>query len=463
MFQSGQNIQNLFLGRGLSSEALSDEKSTEAKPPLGRSYWKLFSASIISNLGDGIGTVAYPWLATAVTRNPLLIAMVAVVQRLPWLIVSLPAGVIADRVDRRNLMVQANVARAVLTAIVAFVVFGRRSSLPGPDEVDAFVGATDVPLYLLILLATVLLGTAEVLFDNTNQTIMPSLVDQANLEKANGRMWSAEQIANTFVGPPLGAFLLVAAFAVPFVVDATTFIVSAALIATLPSLKKSVQGKPSSDGWKAELKEGFGWLWKHDFLRSLAIILGLFNMITSIGFAIMVLFAQEVLNTSATEFALLMTGGAVGGVIAGWSASAVSNKIGPGRSLALALTGGVVTAAVTGLTSFWPLAWVMSAIFMFLAVLWNVITVSLRQTIIPDELLGRVNSVYRFFAWGMMPIGSLLGGTTVAIVGLSASREFSLRAPFFLAAVLQLLLAAYAIPKLTTAKIEAARATTPSD
>ena len=432
--------------------------ATKAAPPLGRSYWKLFSASIISNLGDGIGTIAYPWLATAVTRNPLLIAMVAVVQRLPWLVVSLPAGVIADRVDRRNLMVQANVARAVLTAIVAFVVYGRRSSLPGPDEVDAFVGSTDVPLYLLILLATVLLGTAEVLFDNTNQTIMPSLVHQKNLEKANGRMWSAEQIANTFVGPPLGAFLLVVAFAVPFVVDTTTFIVSAALIATLPSLKKSVDVvKPQTADWKAELKEGFGWLWKHDFLRSLAIILGLFNMITSIGFAIMVLFAQEVLDTSPTEFALLMTGGAVGGVIAGWSASAVSNKIGPGRSLALALIGGAATAAITGLTSLWPVAWVMSAIFMFLAVLWNVITVSLRQTIIPDELLGRVNSVYRFFAWGMMPIGSLLGGATVAIVGLGASREFSLRAPFFLGAILQLLLAAYAIPRFTTAKIEAAR------
>ncbi len=439
------------------AETDSDEAAADEPPPLGRSYWKLFSASIISNLGDGIGTVAYPWLATAVTRDPLLIALVAVVQRLPWLVVSLPAGVIADRVDRRNLMVQANVARAILTGIVAIFVFGRQSSLPGPDEVDAFVGSTDVPLYLLILLATVLLGTAEVLFDNTNQTIMPSLVDQRNLEKANGRLWSAEQVANTFVGPPLGAVLLVVAFAVPFAVDATTFIVSAGLIATLPSLKKTGETRSDESRWQDELKEGFSWLWNHRFLRSLAIILGLFNMITSIGMAIMVLFAQEVLNTSPTEFALLMTGGAVGGVIAGWSASAVSKKIGPGPSLALALVGGAVTSVITGLVSFWPIAWAMMAVFMFLAVLWNVITVSLRQTIIPDELLGRVNSVYRFFAWGMMPIGSLLGGATVAIVGLGGSREISLRAPFFLGAALQLMLAAYAIPKLTTAKIEAAR------
>jgi MFS family permease len=388
--------------------------------------------------------------------------MVAVVQRLPWLVVSLPAGVVADRVDRRNLMMQANIARGALTALVALFVLSRQSSLPGPDEVDSSVGSTDGLLYGLILLATLLLGTAEVLYDNTNQTILPRLVDQPNLERANGRMWSAEQIANTFVGPPLGALLLVLAFSVPFFIDAGTFLVSAALIATLPSLRRAVGERPRSAGWKADLKEGFGWLWGHDFLRPLAIILGLMNMIASIGLAIMVLFAQEVLNTGPTEFAILMTGGAIGGVLGGWTASVVSNRIGPGNSLALTLIGGAVTTAITGFTSFWPVAWVMSAIFMFVAVLWNVITVSLRQTIIPDHLLGRVNSVYRFFAWGMMPIGSLIGGAVVAIVDSAGSRELALRAPFFVAAAMNLVLAVYAIPRLTTAKIEAARASAPS-
>jgi MFS family permease len=386
-----------------------------------------------------------------------LIALVAVVQRLPWLLVSLPAGVVTDRVDRRNLMVRANVARGLFTAVVALFVLSRQSSLPGPDEVDRFVGSTDVALYGLILLATLLLGTAEVLYDNTNQTILPSIVSQPNLEKANGRMWSAEQIANTFVGPPLGALLLVLAFAFPFFVDAGTFLVSAALIATLPSLKRSVGEGPPSAGWKADLREGFSWLWGHDFLRSLAIILGLMNMVASIGLAIMVLFAQEVLNTSPTEFAILMTGGAIGGVIGGWTASAVSNRIGPGNSLALTLIGGAATTAITGLTSRWPVAWLMAAILMFVAVLWNVITVSLRQTIIPDHLLGRVNSVYRFFAWGMMPIGSLIGGGVVALVDGVGSRELALRTPFYVAAAMNLLLALYAIPRLTTAKIEAAR------
>jgi MFS family permease len=416
---------------------------------------------VISNVGDGIGTIAYPWLATAVTRNPLLIAMVAVVQRLPWLVVSLPAGVITDRVDRRTLMVQANLMRGVLTAIVALFVLSRQSSLPGPDEVDSLAGSTDVVLYGMILLATLLIGTAEVLYDNTNQTILPSIVDQPNLEKANGRMWSAEQIANTFVGPPLGALLLVAAFSVPFFVDAGTFFVSAALIATLPSLRRVAGNLPPSAGWKADLKEGFSWLWGHDFLRPLAIILGVMNMTASIGFAIMVLFAQEVLDTGPTEFAILMTGGAIGGVIGGWTASAVSNRIGPGNSLALTLLGGAGTTAITGSTSLWPVAWAMSAAFMFVAVLWNVITVSLRQSIIPDHLLGRVNSVYRFFAWGMMPIGSLIGGGVVAIMDSIGSRELALRAPFFVAAAMNLLLAAYAVPKLTTARIEAARATAP--
>ncbi len=445
----------------------------ESLPPLGSNYFKLFSASTISNLGDGIGTIAYPWLASAVTRSPVLIALVAVMQRLPWLLFSLPAGVITDRNDRRTLMVISSWLRAALTLAVAVVVLLRQGDLLGPDEISAAgaVVESDLVLYLTVLAATVLLGTAEVLYDNSAQTFMPAIVAPPNLERANGRLWSTEQIANTFVGPPLGAFLLLVAFSFPFVVDAISFAVAAVLITLIPKGAAPAREKPVVDTsetaepttWRTELVEGVRWLWGHDLLRPMAIILGLLNGLGTMSGAILVLFAQEVLLTSPTEFAILGTGGAIGGIVGGWTASWVSRKIGSGPSLGITLVGGAVIHLVIGLASEWILVWVMFSMFMFTAVLWNVITVSLRQTIIPDHLLGRVNSVYRFFAWGMMPIGALLGGLIVVATEQFADRDLALRMPWLVAAAGHLVLYLFAAPRLTTAKMDAARAAAVSD
>ena len=428
---------------------------------LGANYWKLFSASGISNLGDGIGLIAYPWLASAVTRNAVLIALVTFVQRLPWLLFSLPAGVITDRVNRRTLMMRANIVRAVLTLGVALLVLSKQSSLPSPDQLEAGLvqASTDYVLYGVVLLATLLLGMAEVLYDNAGQTFMPAIVEPGKLEKANGRLWSVEMVANSLVGPPLGSLLLVLALSVPFFADAGSFAISAVLITLIPKASTPVSAKAGGDAptWRADLTEGFKWLWGHDLLRPMAIILGLMNMLGTMAFALIVLYGQEVLGTSPTEFAIMGTGGAIGGVVGGWAASKVSEKIGSGPSLALALIGGGATAMVNGLTSDWPVVWVMSAIFMFLAVLWNVITVSLRQTIIPDRLLGRVNSVYRFFAWGMMPIGAFLGGLIVVVAESFASREVALRLPWIVSSLGHIVLLVFVLRLLTTSKIEAAR------
>ncbi|MGB7877994.1 MAG: MFS transporter, partial [Ilumatobacteraceae bacterium] len=425
---------------------------------LGGNYFKLFSASTISNLGDGIGVIAYPWLASAITRNPLLIAVVAVAQRLPWLLFSLPAGVITDRHDRRILMVWANAARAVLTFFVAFVVLARQDALPLPESVaDATtVITTDTSLYLLVLLATMLLGIGEVLYDNSAQTFMPSIVHPDNLEKANGRLWSIEQVANTFAGPPLAALLIAISFSLPFFVDAATFVVSAILIAWIrrpgATSEQIAARRAERRPWKAELAEGFRWLWGHDLLRSLAIVLGLLNMLGMLSTATFVLYGQEVLGTTPTEFAILGTAGAVGGIVGGWTASSIAKRIGAGPSLAATLLGGGTITILIGLMSWWPAVWLLLGIYMFTAVLWNVITVSFRQTVIPDQLLGRVNSVYRFFGWGMMPIGAALGGLVVVVSDLFWSREVAQRMPWFVAGILTIALFAYAGPRLTTAK-----------
>jgi MFS family permease len=461
---------------------VSTEKAAPAKIPLGGRYWRLWTASAISNLGDGVGAIAFPWLASAVTRNPVLIALIAVAQRLPWLIFTLPAGVITDRLDRRRIMVWADVARASLVSLIAAVVLVGQHGLPTPEEIAGGSDhATNLAVYGVLVAAVLLLGFAEVLRDNAGQTFLPALVKPEVLERANGNMWGAEMLANSFIGPPLGSLLLGVGFALPFFVNAGGYAVAAGLIFLIAGQfrAKGAAATGAKVHWKGEMKEGFFWLWHHELLRPMAIILGLLNGLGGMMWATFVLFAQEDLDletglftgvlrpvagffgfesVGTFVFTLLIMGGAVGGIVGSIVAARVSRALGSGPSLYLTIIGGAVTAAVTGIATRWWLAFLMTVIATFTSILWNVITVSLRQTIIPDHLLGRVNSVYRFFGWGMMPIGSLLGGAVVAAGTAWVGRSQGLRWPFFVVAIAHAVLLIYALPRLTTAKIEGARA-----
>ncbi len=431
------------------------------KTKLGVSYWKLWSATTISNLGDGIVAIAYPWLASAVTRSPLLIALSAVFSRLPWLIFTLHAGVITDRFNRKRIIVAMDTLRGLLTITVGLFVYLERESLPSLNELSSLTNLeTNYTLYSVILVTAFLFGLAEVLRDNCAQTLMPAVVEDKDLEKANGRMWSAESLTNSFIGPPLGSFIIAIAIFLPFFVDAVTFFLAAALIAGMKPTVKSFEPevKSSPINFRVEIKEGFSWLWRHALLRPMAIILGLLNAIASLSAAVYILFAQEILNTSVFIFAVLGTAAAVGGILGGLLGPKISEKIGGGRSLAIALFVMPLVALLIGLTSQWYIVWVLLFFQTFASVLWNVVTVSLRQSLIPTNLLGRVNSVYRFFAWGTIPIGTLLGGGVVfALEGL-IGREMAFRSVYFIGATLGFILFTYAIRVLTTEAIDKARA-----
>ena len=427
---------------------------------LGANYWKLWTSSVVSNFGDGTSIIAYPWLASALTRDPLQIALIAVVQRIPWLVFSLPAGVITDRVDRRKLIAWMDVIRFGLTMVVAFVVLSVSSDLASPVEIAEGTGAPPpgAGWYLVMLyVATLAFGIAEVFRDNAAQTLMPAIVDHSQLEKANGRMWGAEMVMNSFVGPPLGGVFIAIAFSLPFFIDGVTFALAAVLIFAI-SGSFAPEGTVERRSFKDELTEGIKWLWGHRLLRSMGLILGVMNALFMVALATYVLFVQEILGLNASSFGLLLTSGAIGGVLGSVTASKVSQTVGQGASLFTTLIVSGATLFVTGLTSSAVVVWVMFAIGSYVAVLWNVITVSLRQTLIPDRLLGRVNSVYRFFAWGMMPIGSIVGGLLVAGTDVVASRELALRMPFLFAAAVYLLLYFFALPRLNTGRIEEAKA-----
>ena len=430
---------------------------------LGVNYWKLWSASVVSNLGDGVSAIAYPWLASAVTRNPVHIAAVAVVTRLPWLLFSLPAGVVTDRVDRKRLVAWMDVFRFISTLGVALVVLTSQSGLSAPDEVAA--GTASVPenaglLLTVVYIAALLLGTAEVFRDNAAQTLMPSIVDKEHLEMANGRLWGAEMVMGSFVGPPLAGILLAIAFSIPFFLDAGTFAVAAALVFAIGG-----RFRPRKDGpeqvqtrFRDQLKEGVAWLWGHRLFRPMAISLGVLNATSMMALATFVLFAQEVLGLDATRFGLLTTGVAAGGVLGSFLAHRITAALGQGSSLFASILVMAGSLVVSGLTSSFWVFWAMGLVTAGASVVWNVITVSLRQTLIPDHLLGRVNSVYRFLGWGMMPLGSILGGLIVAWLEPGLGREWALRSPFLVAAAITIALFAYALPNLNSARIEEARA-----
>ena len=431
--------------------------------PLGGAYWKLWWATAISNLGDGVSIVAYPWLASAVTRSPILIAAAGFASRLPWLIFTLHAGVLTDRFDRRRLIVAMDFLRGVLTLFVGAIVFINMESLPSLNNLNTITNLeTNWSMYLILVATAFLFGLAEVLRDNTAQTLMPSIVDKENLEKANSRMWSAESLTNSFIGPPLGSLLIGVAIFLPFFLDALSFFFAVALIASISGSFKAIEsGSPGEKiNFRVEIRAGCAWLWSHQLLRPMAIILGCLNGLGAMVAATYILFAQEILHTSVFIFAILGTAGAVGGILGGVFAPKISTTLGSGPSLLLALVIAPIGNLIVGLTSSWQVVWVVTAVEVFISLLWNTVTVSLRQSIIPTHLLGRVNSVYRFFAWGSIPIGLLVGGGFVSILTHFYSRESALRFPYLLSLPLGLIVLAFAAPRLTTAKIEQARSPT---
>lgn len=399
---------------------------------LGAPYRKLWAAAAISNLGDGMALVAFPLLATRLTRDPVLIAGVAAVARLPWLLFALVAGALVDRLDRRALMGGVDIARAVLVGVLGTaVLFGWES----------------LALLYLVVFA---LGFSETLFDNAAQAIMPRLVPLERLEQANARLYSVEIVANSFVGPPVGGALFAVLAAAPFLVDAGSFLAGAILVLTIGgSFRVAEAGAPRA-GLRREIAEGLGWLWGNAIVREMAVSLGIFNLAGNAALALMVLYALEVLHLSEAGFGVLLAATAVGAILGTLLAARISRTLGRGPSLvAAALVSAAALGGIGALSDRW-LVGALLAVEGFAGMVWNVITVSLRQSLIPDRLLGRVNSVYRLIGWGTIPVGALLGGV--------AARGLGIRAPFFLAAGLIAMMALGLVAPLST-KIRALSAT----
>ncbi|MBT9369466.1 MFS transporter [Rhizobium sp. CSW-27] len=418
--------------------------------PLGRRYLALLTASGISNLGDGIGTVAWPWVASLLTRDPVSIALVGIALRLPWLLFSLPAGVIIDRFDRRRLVLAMDVLRFGLLNGLGLAVWAAM-----PLALDDTAGFPASPIYWLLIATAFVYGCAEVLRDNCAQTLMPAIVPASRLQAANGRLWSVELVGNSLLGPPLAGLIIAVALPLAFIANGFGFAFAALCIYSIKGPFRA-NGQGERRHWIAEVREGASFLWRNTLLRDLALALAALNAMTFLMLVALVLFAQDVLGMSSAEYGLLLTAAAAGGIIGGLMADALVRRLGPGNALRLTLLAITVQLAVIALSSHAAPVWCALVLAEFFGMVWNTITVSMRQSLVPQHILGRVNSVYRFFAWGSIPLGLLLSGLIVRLAEGLTNHETALATPFAFGAVVMALTTALFWKRFSNARLSAA-------
>jgi MFS family permease len=399
---------------------------------LGRAYWRVWWANTGSGVGDGVVVTALPLLAVTITKDPVLVALVSAAFYLPWLLLSLPAGAVIDRYDRVAIMWRAQAVQAAVVALIAVLVA---------------IGAAGIAV---LVAAGFCLGAAEVMFSNAAQAELPRLVPAESLAKANGNLQVSLTLGETFLGPPLGSVLFAAARALPFGLGAGSFAASAAVLSGLPRREPAERQRLSVAGLRSSVMEGLRWLLRHRLLRIVAVLLGAANFGSQMGQATLVLLATQTLHIGTRGYGLLFTAAAVGSILGGLTNPAITRRLGEMPSLIVAMASFAAVYVAIGLAPGPVVLGLLMACNGFFATMWNVVTVSLRQRIVPDELLGRVNSVYRMIGWGLIPVGSLAGGFAASLAGL--------RAPYIAGGVVCGLALLAALPVLLRARRSPAQA-----
>jgi len=369
---------------------------------LGGRYWRLWSASTASALGDGLRRVALPLLAVQLSTDPRQVALVAAAGTVPWLVFGLPVGALVDRWDRRRTVWVVDLLRTLTVAVLAGA---------------AAAGALSVALLAGV---TFVLGTGEIFAESAALALVPQLVASFQLERANGRLQAGEVTAGQFAGQGLGGVLYAVALALPFALDAATFLLSAALVFTLRTPTRRPLPAASLRRLPAETAEGLRWLAGHRLLAILCVLLAVLAAVSGAFWAVAALYAASILGLGPTGFGVLLAVGAAGSLAGSLLAEPLAARLGTAGAIRLAVT--LVTLAMAGLAATGsPLVAGALLVVNGIAVLvWNVVTVSLRQAIIPDRLLGRVGSAYLFIGLGAQPAGALGAGLLAHAAGLPA-------------------------------------------
>jgi MFS family permease len=365
---------------------------------LGSGFWRLFASSTGSNLSDGVLRAALPLVAASMTRDPLLVSLVASLSFLPWLLFAIPAGALVDRVDRRRAMQLANLVRAFTLLALAIALASGWGSL-------------------WVLYATAfLLGAAETVYDNAARAMLPRVVRRDQLERGNSLLSTAESVTNLFLGAPLGALLFALWAVLPLGASIALYIAAAVLVATVRGAFTPERAERTS--MSADIREGLAWLLRHPILRQLVWTTGVAGFGNAIANGIAVLFALEVLGIDEAAFGLLLAVIGVGAVLGAILSPAFTRLL--GRTAAMGMSG-VLYGASLIVIGVWPTLWTTLACWPLGALAvssFNVQVMSVRQVLIPDALFGRVQGAYRTVIWGSMPLGAVAGGALATLFDL---------------------------------------------
>ncbi|MFC4786753.1 MFS transporter [Nocardioides sp. MAHUQ-72] len=375
---------------------------------LGRGFRWLLASSWVSNLGDGIALAAGPLLVASQTHDAFLVALAALLQWLPPLLFALHAGAIADRLDRRLIVVTVDLLRAVVLVLLSFAVL------------------TDTVSITLVLVAMFLLGTAEVFADNTSSTLLPMLVDRADLALANSRLQTGFITVNQLAGPPIGAALFATAMALPFLTQAVLVALGAVLVSRIV-LPPHGREPGVQSHIRRDIAEGFRWVRNHAAVRTLVLTILVFNVTFGAAWSVLVLYATRHLGMGAVGFGLLTTISAVGGLLGTLSYGWITRRVSLGNIMRVGLVIETLTHLALALTT---RPWVAMGIFFVFgahAFIWGTTSITVRQRAVPSELQGRVSGVNMVGVYGGLVVGSAIGGLV--------ARHWGVTGPFWFAFV----------------------------
>jgi MFS family permease len=345
--------------------------------------------------------VALPLLALQITRSPAAIAGVVLAARLPWLVFALHAGALADRLDRRRIMLNVSLGRFALIGLLAVI------------------AAYESEQIWVLYVAAFALGICETLFDTAAGSTLPMLVSGAGLSRGNSRLFAAEVLFNRFAGPPVGGFLVGIAITFAFLSSAVCYLLAALAIALMTGRFLARPADSPRSRLLTDIQVGLRYLWDSPLLRTLALLVGGMNLSVFAALSVLPVFAVDPgpMGLSPFAFGLLLSAGAVGCVIGAFSVQRLQRKVGRAWLLRLGVLAAAATCAAPLLTQPILVAGVL-AVAGIGEMCWDVITVSLRQRIVPEHLIGRVNAGYRLVAYGSMPIGAAIGGVLGQTLGL---------------------------------------------
>jgi MFS family permease len=389
---------------------------TVAPARLGRSFRWLLAATFINNAGDGIALAAGPLLVASQTKDPFLVSMALLSQFLPVLLFGVLGGAVADRMNRRRMVVVVDLLRAVVLVVLVATII--------TDRVNIAV----------VLAALFVLGTAETFADSASSAILPGLVNRDDLGTANARMQGAFLLTNQLVAPPIGAFLFVVGMALPFAANAACFALGALLVSRVATSMTTELRERSS--LRADIAEGIRWLVAHPPMRTLALTIFTFNVTFGASWGVMVLYARDRLGMDAVGFGLITTATAVGGVMGLVLYGRLERRFSLADLMRIGLLIETGTHLILALTTSSALALATFVVFGAHEFVWGTTSTVVRQRAVPDELLGRVGGVYRVAIMGGLVIGVPLGGLLARTFGITAPFWFGFAGSALLVAIL---------------------------